>query len=480
MQAFQDILRSQNLINDKWLSEGTGETLTVVDKFSQEVLAELPMATSEQMEEAMAASVKGFHELKSWSAGKRAEYLGKLKNSLEARKEAFAQLIAAEAGKPIGYARAEISRCIVTLETAEREAMLFTGETVPIDYGAGTGKTAFTKRFPIGPIACISPFNFPLNLALHKIAPALACGCSLVLKPAPQAPLSALAFAALVQEVGYPAGVVNVLMCDIPVAQQLVTDPRMKMLSFTGSPQVGWHLKNIAGEKKTVLELGGNAAVIIDKDADLPAAAKTVANGAFLYAGQICISTQRIFVDAPSYDEFSELLKGEIEKIHTGDPRDEKVTVGPIIDAGHLDRIAGWVDEARSAGAEVLSGGEVLSRENNLYAPTLLTNTSKGMKVMDEEVFGPVAVIEKVDSFEEAIDRTNDSKFGLQAGVFTNSLENMKAAHEKLDVGGIIINNVPGFRVDSMPYGGVKASGLGREGIKYAMEEMTEPRLIVY
>jgi len=480
MSAYENILKSANYINNEWLTDGTGSTLKVVDKFTQETMAEIPLATEAQMEQAIVSAEHSFKSFRKWSAGKKAEYLVKLKDALEAKKEEFAHLIVAEAGKPIGYARAEVARCLVTLETAAREAMTFSGEMVPLDYGAGTGKTAFTKRFPIGPIACISPFNFPLNLALHKIAPALACGCTIVLKPAPQSPLTCLAFAALCEEVGYPAGVINILVCDIPVAEKMVVDPRLKMLSFTGSPQVGWYLKNIAGQKKVALELGGNAAVIVDETSDLKEAATKTANGAFLYAGQICISTQRIYVHEKVYADFKNNLVEAINQLHAGNPEDEKVTVGPIIDKGHFDRINDWVNEAKADGAEILTGGKVAHEDGNVYAPTLLTNTSKGMKVVDEEVFGPVAILEKVASFEEAIERTNDSQFGLQAGVFTNRVDHMKMAHEELEVGGIIINNVPGFRLDSMPYGGVKASGLGREGIRYAMEEMTEPRLMVY
>ena len=432
------------------------------------------------METAIQSATDSFTYFKHWSAEKRAEYLQRVVSLLTEYKAEFADLIVAEAGKPIGYAKAEVDRCIVTLETAVREAYSFTGETVPIDYGAGQGKTAFTKRVPIGPIACISPFNFPLNLALHKIAPALACGCTVVLKPAPQSPLSCLAFAALCQEAGYPAGVVNILVADIPEAQTLVTDPRMKLLSFTGSPQVGWHLKSIAGRKKTVLELGGNAAAIIDDSADLDAAAKSCAIGGYLYAGQICISTQRIFVQSNVFEKFKGKLIAEIRKLQVGDPTKINTLVGPIIDKTHVQRIHSWVQEAKEAGAEILVGGKIKDEEANLYAPTLLTNTSKDMKVVSEEVFGPVAVIEKFEAFQDAIDATNDSVFGLQAGVFTNRLDHMKMAHEQLEVGGIMMNNVAGFRVDSMPYGGVKDSGLGREGIKYAMEDMTEPRLIVY
>jgi acyl-CoA reductase-like NAD-dependent aldehyde dehydrogenase len=351
---------------------------------------------------------------------------------------------------------------------------------VPLDFGAGEGKTAFTKRYPMGPVACITPFNFPLNLVLHKVAPAIAVGSPVVVKPAPQSPLSTYALAALMEEVGFPSGAMNVLVCDIPIAEKLVRDERMAMLSFTGSEMVGWHLKNIAGRKKVTLELGGNASVIIDESADLKDAAKKVAVGSFIYAGQICISTQRIFVVEKVFEEFKNLLISEVGKLKTGDPSDDKVLVGPIIDTGHVDRIDSWVKEAVSAGAELLCGGGIISRENNTYAPTLITNTDNSMKVACAEAFGPIAILERVDDFEDGIRKTNDSNFGLQAGLFTNDFSNVKLSHELLEVGGIMVNNIPGFRIDSMPYGGIKGSGLGREGIKYAMEDMTEMRLMVY
>ncbi len=479
-KSYKSIVPQGNYIDGKWLQGNDNNTLKIIDKYDGSLIQEVPMADEAQMEQALSASVQAFEEMKSWSAGKRASMLQLLHSKLKEKRNLFADLIVAEAGKPISYALNEVDRCLVTIETAITESVRFGGEYIPMDFAAGEGKTAFTKRFPIGPIACISPFNFPLNLALHKIAPALAVGCSVVLKPAPQAPLSCMAFAELCHQAGYPAGAINVLACDIPVAEKLVTDERMKMLSFTGSPQVGWHLKNIAGRKKVVLELGGNAAVIVDETANIEEAAKLTAKGAYLYAGQICISTQRIFVQESVYDQFAKTLLKEIENLKTGDPTKQDVLVGPVIDRGHLNRIAQWVDEAREKGAQVLTGGNVIDEAHNLYAPTLLTGTNKDMKVVWEEVFGPVAVIEKVKTFAEALEKTNDSQFGLQAGIFTNNLDRMKLAHEELEVGGIMINNIPGFRIDSMPYGGVKSSGLGREGIKYAMEEMTEARLLVY
>jgi acyl-CoA reductase-like NAD-dependent aldehyde dehydrogenase len=477
---FADILRHQNYIAGQWLGQGTGETLPVRHKYTQELIAELPMATEAQMEQAMAAAEQGYQVMRKWSAEQRSNLLQTTAQLLEVQREWFAQLIVAEAGKPIEYARGEIQRCLITLRRSAEEALRFAGETVPIDFAAGTGRTALTRRFPIGPIAAIAPFNFPLNLALHKLAPALAVGNSIVMKPSPYAPLTLLAFAKLIEQAGYPAGAVSVLVCDIPVAELMVRDERMKMLSFTGSPKVGWHLKGIAGRKKVTLELGGNAAVIVDETADLAQTAQTVARGAYLYAGQICISTQRIYVLDAVYDDFLPLFVQAIEALHTGDPSEEQTTVGPIIDEQHLSRIAKWVNEARQEGALLLAGGKIIDLERRLYAPTLLTDTRPEMKVVGEEVFGPVAIIERMPDFQAALDATNHSQYGLQAGIFTNQFDHMKQAHEELEVGGVIINSIPGFRVDSMPYGGVKGSGFGREGIRYAMEDMTEPRLLVY
>ncbi|GAB4315678.1 MAG: aldehyde dehydrogenase family protein [Candidatus Zixiibacteriota bacterium] len=479
MSQYKDILKTQNYIGGQWMAEGEG-TLAVFDKYHGATLAALPMGTKSHIDTAIRKAELGFAELRTWSAGRRAQHLEQLAQRLDEKRDAFVDLIVKEAGKPRAYARNEIDRCLLTIRTAAAEAVRHTGETVPIDFAAGEGKTAFTKRFPIGVIGCITPFNFPLNLVLHKVAPALAVGCSVIVKPALQAPLVTLALAGLIDQLDYPAGAFNALVCPNSVAECLVTDPRIAMLSFTGSAAVGWRLKSMAGRKKVTLELGGNAAVIVDDSADLSAAAKTIATGSFIYAGQVCISTQRVFVVESVFDDFVKALRQEISRIQCGDPNSDGVTVGPIIDTTHLHRIRDWVDEAVAGGAKVLCGGSILDEKHNLYAPTLLTDTAPQMRVCREEVFGPVAVVEKVRDFAEAVTRTNDSDFGLQAGVFTNTFAHVKAAHEQLEVGGVMINNVPGFRIDSMPYGGIKGSGFGREGIKYAMDEMTEPRLLVY
>jgi glyceraldehyde-3-phosphate dehydrogenase (NADP+) len=479
MTPYHHLLRPANFIAGQWHREGT-EMHEVRHKWTHEIIAAVPMAGPSDLEEAIACSVDAAAILRQWSAEKRSQMLDRLCALYEAQQVAFAELICAEAGKPITYARAEAARCLVTLRAAQVEALRLAGEVVPLDYGAGTGRTALTQRFPIGPIAAISPFNFPLNLALHKLAPALAVGCSVVLKPSPYAPLSALAFAALVQEAGYPDGTLSVLLAHNATSELLVRDERMKMFSFTGSPAVGWMLKGLAGKKRVALELGGNAAVIVDETADLDKAAKLAALGSNLYAGQVCIATQRIYVTAEVAEEFMDKLTVEMAKVPSGDPHLEQVVNGPLISAEHLQRISTWVKEAVGEGAKVLAGGKVLDEAHNLYAPTLLTHTHAQMRVVREEVFGPVAIVESVGCFDIALEYVNNSAFGLQAGVFTQRIDRMKQAFEKLDVGGVIMNHIPGFRVDTMPYGGIKDSGLGREGIRYAIEEMTEPKLLVY
>ena len=474
------LLTPANYINGGWRTEGDGSYNTVVDKYHGTELAKLPNATEAQMEEAIVAAYASCEEMKKMSAEGRSKVLAHLADEIELHKEEIADLIVNEAGKPRMAAHIEVSRSITTLRTAAAEALRLSGEMTPLDFDAGIGKTAFTKRFPIGVIAAITPFNFPLNLVLHKVAPAIAAGCPVVLKPSPQSPLCSLVLGKIIEWSGLPMGAFNVLNCGVPVAEKLVKDERVAMLSFTGSDKVGWHLKNICGKKKLALELGGNAAVIVDEGVDLAAAAKTVAVGANVYAGQTCISTQRIYAVKSVFEQFRDLLVKEYASLKSGDPTDTNVTVGPIIDKGHFERIGAWVDEAVKGGATLLAGGKAVDAARNVYAPTLLTGTRNTMKVSCAEVFGPVAVIEEVADFSAAIAAVNDSTYGLQAGVFTNSVAHMKLAHDQLEVGGVIIGNVPGFRIDSMPYGGIKDSGLGREGVKYAMEEMSEPRLLVY
>lgn len=469
-----------NFVAGQWLEQGKGDFLTVKHKHSGKEIGKIPQASEEQMEKAILSANSAFEITAKWSAGRRSEMMQKLHVKLKAEEERFIQIIIDEGGKPRSYAEAEVARSLTTLQYGMEEARRVSGEVVPIDFDNGEGKTAFTKRYPIGVIACITPFNFPLNLVMHKLAPALATGCTVVIKPAPQAPMSCLALAELMQEVGYPDGVINVLCCDIPEAEKLVKDDRVAKLSFTGSDKVGWYLKSIAGKKKVTLELGGNAAVLVNEDAEIGEIADLIAMGTYLYAGQICISTQRIFVHRNIFEDFKTAFVKAIKALKVGDPNDPEVRVGPLIDGGHLERIQEWVKDATGKGAKLLLGGEIESKENNLFQPTLLTDTSSTMKVCAEEVFGPVAVLESVKSFQDGIKAVNNSKYGLQAGIFTNRFDHIQKAIEEIEVGGLMINNIPGFRIDNMPYGGVKDSGLGREGLKYAIEEMTEGRLIVY
>ncbi|MBP9680864.1 MAG: aldehyde dehydrogenase family protein [Bacteriovorax sp.] len=480
MELNHDVFQAKSFINNEWIGHSATNRLVVKNKYDQNEMANIPYADASEVQFAVANSVQAFQSFSKTSAEERRQWILKIRDGLILEKEKFINLIVSEAGKPIDYARAEFERSLMVLQFSADEALRMTGETVPMDYGLGIGKSAFTKRFPIGPILAISPFNFPLNLALHKIGPALAAGCTVILKPSPYTPLTALAFASLCKRMGLPAGVLNVVICRNEEAELMLKDERLKMLSFTGSAEVGWALKAQAGKKKVVLELGGNAAVIVDRSSQIDEAVSAIAKGAYLYAGQICISVQRIFVDHSIFDQFVEKFKQAVSELKVGAPNIEGVTVGPLIDRTHLERILNWVNEAKTQGADVLIGGEIVDLDHHLFAPTLITNTQEVMKVVSEEVFGPVAIIEKVQYFDEVIRAINRSPYGLQAGLFTNQISQMKYAHEHLEVGALLINAIPGFRVDSMPYGGVKDSGLGREGIRYAMEEMTEPRLLIY
>ncbi|MDD4975131.1 MAG: aldehyde dehydrogenase family protein [Bacteriovorax sp.] len=480
MELNRDVLQARSFINNEWIGHSTTNVLSVTNKFDQNIIATIPYADASEVQFAISNSVQGFQAYSKFSALERHDLLLKIRDGIQLEKEKFLNLIISEAGKPIDYARAEIERSLMVLQLAAEEAMRISGEVVPMNYGIGSGRTALTKRIPIGPVLAISPFNFPLNLALHKIAPALAAGCSVLLKPSPFTPLTALAFASLCKRVGLPPGVLNVVVCRNEEAELMLKDDRIKMLSFTGSADVGWSLKAKAGKKKVVLELGGNASVIVDRSANLDEAAKAIAFSAYNYAGQVCISVQRIFVDHSIFDQFLEKFKTAVSELKMGSPSQEGVSIGPIIDRSHLERLQTWINEAKIKGAQVVFGGDVIDLNHNLFAPTLLTSTQEDMKIVCEEAFGPIAVIEQVQYFDEVIRVINRSRYGLQAGLFTNQISQMKYAQEHLEVGALIINGVPGFRVDSMPYGGVKDSGLGREGLRYAIEEMTEPRLLVY
>lgn len=456
------------------------QSWTVKDKYHQKEIGNVPLESHESLRNIVQVSKKAFQDFKKESAETRSLWLKAIHAEVLKRKAEFVDLIVKEAGKPKGYAQGELDRSLTTLWWAAEEILRYGGEVVPMDFSAGKRRTAFTKRFPMGVILGISPFNFPLNLAMHKIAPALATGNAVLIKPSPYTPLTLKLFEECCASAGLPRGLFKVVCCDNEGSEFLVTHEEIKMLSFTGSPKIGWMLKEKAGKKKVVLELGGNAGVLIDDNVDLKKTAKLLAQGAYLYAGQICISTQRIYVVQNVRMEFEGYFLEEIKRLGVGDPQDDKVTVGPIIDSEHCKRILSWVDEATQRQATLLCGGDYHDKEKNVLQPTLLTNTKPDMNVVQEEVFGPLAILESVASFEEGIKALNDTKFGLQAGVFTESLSHMKIAMEELDVAGVMVNNIPGFRVDPMPYGGIKDSGLGREGLKYTFEEMTEGKLIVF
>jgi glyceraldehyde-3-phosphate dehydrogenase (NADP+) len=393
------------------------------------------------------------------------------------RKQEFARTLAQEAGKPIKAARTEVERAIFTFTVAAEESTRGYGEYLPLDWQEFTaGRWGIVKRFPLGPIAGITPFNFPVNLVAHKVAPAIASGCPMVLKPAPQTPLSALLLAQTVQQAGWPDGALNVLPLSNEDASLLVTDERLKLISFTGSAPVGWDIKRRAGKKKVVLELGGNAGVIVHNDADLNYAAERCVAGGFAYAGQTCISVQRILVERTVFGKFTELLLVAVKKLKAGDPMDDTTDLGPLIRESDAVRTVDWVQEAVRGGARLLAGGQ---RKGSVVEPTVLTNTRTDMKVNCQEIFGPVVTVEAYEDFGDALRQVNNSPYGLQAGIFTRDVKLLFNAFEELEVGSVIAGDVPTFRIDHMPYGGIKDSGLGREGLRYAIEEMTEPKLLV-
>ncbi len=391
--------------------------------------------------------------------------------------EQFATIMSREAAKPWKTAKAEAERAAQTFLVAAEEAKRLPGEVLSIDWHpSGANKQAIVKYFPIGLVAGISPFNFPLNLVAHKLAPAIAAGCPIVLKPASKTPITALLLAKIIHDAGLPHGALSVLPMDRQTGNKLVTDPRFNLLSFTGSPDVGWQMKRDCGKKKVVLELGGNAALLVDKGANIGLAAEKAVTAAFAYAGQSCIHTQRIYVENSQFDQFVSLLVAGLKDLEIGDPQHESTDFSAMIDENNAKRIEAWVNEALANGATLLAGG---NRQGCLYAPTVLTNTRLDMKVCAQEAFAPTVVIERFDDFKQAIAEINNSSFGLQAGVFSFDSRKICYAFEKLHVGGVIINDVPTFRADHMPYGGVKDSGLGREGPKYAIMDMLEPKLLV-
>jgi len=452
--------------------------LPVVNPFTEEPFAEVCLAESVEIDKAINLAEEAFKKTRVLPSYQRSRLCAEVASGIQDRSEEFAKIIVQESGKPLIYARTEVARSVSTFEIASQEALRLDGEMLTLDITESAhGKAGLTRRFPIGPIAGISPFNFPLNLVAHKVAPALACGNPIIIKPASSTPLTALLLEKIVQNTQAIEGSLRVLPCTSKNAAPLVEDPRLKMVTFTGSPDVGWGIKKRAGRKKVVLELGGNAGVIVEPDAEIDLAAKKIAFGAFVYSGQVCISVQRVFVHASKHDDFLNSLINETQAFRSGDPLDEKVTMGPMIDLESAERIESWVNEAVAEGAKIQTGGK---RVKNYYPPTILTNVNPNLPVACREAFGPILIVNTYTNFNDAIKAVNNTAFGLQAGVFTNNMNKALGAFNQLDVGGVVINDIPTFRVDNMPYGGVKDSGFGREGIKYSLREMTEIKLLVY
>ena len=434
------------------------------------------LAGPEDLRAALDANVATARSARDMPAYARAAALRKVAEGLDAARAELVRTLALEAGKPIAQAKIELDRAIFVFRDAAEEATRIGGEVLPADVvPAGTGRIAITRRFPLSPVVGITPFNFPVLLAAHKIAPAMACGATITLKPPPQDPLTTLRLGDLVRASGYPEGAVNITPCHVEVAQVLIEDPRVRVITFTGSAKAGWAIRAKAGSKRVLLELGGNAAVIIEPDADLTWAASRCAVGGFTYAGQSCISTQRIFVHERVYQAFLDLLLDKVRQLKVGNVLDEQTDVGPMIAPDAAERVERWIAEAVAGGAEIALGGK---RNGIFLEPTVLLHTTPEMKVNCEEVFAPLVTVTPYRDVSEAIAWANNSPYGLQAGVFTTNLQTMFRLHAELDVGAVNGNDIPGFRVDRLPYGGAKASGLGREGVRYAIEEMTERRVL--
>ncbi|HTG48230.1 MAG TPA: aldehyde dehydrogenase family protein [Actinomycetota bacterium] len=463
------------LVNGEWR---TGEgILTVKNPYDDAVVAEIGVPTAEDVEEAVATAAATFEGSKKLSVAARADALDHISRRLAETLPENAALIAREGGKPVKWATVEATRAVSTFRWASELLRHGDDELIRLDTEASLGsRIGLIRRFPYGPVLGITPFNFPLNLVAHKVAPALATGSPIVVKPASYTPLGALRLAELFDETDLPKGMYQVLPVNSKVADGMARDDRFRKISFTGSAAIGWYLKGLDPKKRVTLELGGNAGVIVHADADLDLAAQRIAFGGYYQAGQSCISVQRVLVSAEIYDDFATRLTKQVEQLKVGDPMDPTVDVGPVIERKEVDRIAEWVREAVAAGAEVLTGGE---GDGPFFQPTLISRTTPEMKVRCEEVFGPVCTISPYETFDEALAEVNNSKYGLQAGVFTKDIDRAFEAHRTLDVGGVIVNDVSAFRADQMPYGGSKDSGFGREGLKYAMEEMTEPRIMV-
>jgi len=445
--------------------------------YDGEVIAQVYQASDDDLEDAVVSAVEGFEITRKLPSHARSRILYNLLDQMEKRAEELVESLVMEGGKTQNVARGEVGRAKETVRVAAEEAKRIDGEIIPIDWTeAGEGRIGFVRRFPLGPVLGIAPFNYPLNLACHKLAPAIAAGNSFILKPASATPISGLLLGEMVLEAGLPPEALSVVTCPGSKAEKLVADPRIAYFTFTGSSEVGWHLKGIAGRKRVGLELGGNAAAIIHEDANIDYAVSRIAVGGFTNAGQNCISVQRVLMHRPIYNETLEKLLDRISVLKVGDPRNPQVEVGPMIDAGAAADAFEMVQEALVQGAEILLGGTC---EGTIFQPTVLGNTQPNMRVNRQEIFAPVITVTPYDDFDEALAMANDTDYGLQSGLFTQNMNRILRAFEEIEVGGLQVNDVSTFRVDQMPYGGVKGSGIGREGPRYAIEEMTEMKLMV-
>ncbi|MFD3317242.1 aldehyde dehydrogenase family protein [Alteromonas macleodii] len=451
--------------------------LDVTNKYTGEVATKVAMADADTIDKAIAAAEEAQPAMAAMAPFERQAVLEHCVKRFTERADELAQALCIEAGKPIKDAKGEVSRLIDTFKIAAEESVRINGEVVNLEISArAKGYQGMTKKVPIGPCSFISPFNFPLNLAAHKVAPAIAAGCTFVLKPASRTPIGALIIGEVLAETDLPKGAFSILPCSRDGADLFTTDERLKLLSFTGSPDVGWALKAKAGKKPVVLELGGNAACVVDEDADIEDAIDRVIAGAYYQSGQSCISVQRLLVHSKIYDEFKSRYVEKVKALVSGDPSNEDTFIGPMISEGEAERLHGWIEEAKEKGATILCGG---TRDGAMLEATVMENVPKGCDASAEEAFGPLSILVPFDDYDEALEEVNNSRYGLQAGVFTRDIYKAHKAWDVLDVGGVVIGDVPSWRVDNMPYGGVKDSGLGREGIRYAIEDMSETRLMV-
>jgi glyceraldehyde-3-phosphate dehydrogenase (NADP+) len=463
------------LIGNQWCRTAT--TAAIRNPYNGQPVATICLAGKAEADEAVARAVETFPAMRRLPAHARAGALLKIAGRLAVRQDEIARTMTAESGKPVADARREVGRAVQTFTVAAEEAGRLGGEIIPMDRMPSMDRhLGLLRRAPIGPVLGITPFNFPLNLVAHKVAPCLAAGNPMVLKPAPQTPLTALLLAEIVLETDLPPGALSVVPCENAVAEQMVTDERFKAVSFTGSAAVGWMLKAKSGKKRVLLELGGNAGVIVEPDADLELAAARCAVGGYAYSGQTCISVQRIFAHESVYDRFVEQFVARVKALKTGDPAEETTVIGPLIDEAAAKRVEQWIQEAASQGARVLTGGK---RTGSVVEATVLANVTPAMKVSCREVFGPVVTVSRYTQFDDALASLNDSEYGLQAGVFTQNVDRIFRAFRELEVGAVLANEIPTFRAEHMPYGGVKDSGFGREGVRYAIEEMTELKLLI-